>query len=82
MLGHGGFAVVYLAWDRELQREVALKVLREDRLTPNSLRRLKREAAVARELAHPRLVWVFDIEEAGHAIFLTLEPVPRGRRGT
>jgi hypothetical protein len=78
MLGRGGFSVVYLAVDHRLGREVALKVLRDDRLSAGSLRRFRREAVVARDLAHPRLVRIFDIEEAGGAIFLTLEAVAGG----
>ncbi len=78
VLGHGGFAVVYLAHDRELGRDVALKVLREDRLTPGSLTRLKREVRVARDLAHPNLVRVFDIETAGSALFVSLEAIHGG----
>jgi len=78
VLGHGGFAVVYLAHDRELDRDVALKVLREDRLTAGSLSRLKREVRVARELAHDNLVRVYDIESSGSALFITLEAVAGG----
>ncbi len=78
VLGHGGFAVVYLAHDRQLGRDVALKVLREDRLSPGSLSRLKREVRVARDLAHPNLVRVFDIEGAGSAVFVTLEAITGG----
>jgi len=78
VLGRGGFSVVYLARDRELGRDVAVKVLRQDRLTDSSLRRFKREAAVARDLAHPHLVRIYDIEQAGGSIFLTLEAVAGG----
>jgi tetratricopeptide (TPR) repeat protein len=78
VLGQGGFAVVYLAFDRLLQREVALKVLREDRLSPTSLRRFLREAALARDLSHPRLVRIFDVERAGTSVFLTMEAIDGG----
>jgi tetratricopeptide (TPR) repeat protein len=75
VLGVGGYAVVYLAFDRELRREVALKVLRADRMTPGALKRLRREAAVARDAASPRLVRVFDIGVSDAAVYLTLEVV-------
>lgn len=78
VLGTGGYAVVYRAFDRTLQREVALKVLRHDRLSPGALLRLRREAAVARDVVHPRIVRIFDIEEAGETVFLTMEIVDGG----
>ncbi len=75
VLGIGGYAVVYLAFDREIRREVALKVLRADRMSPGSLVRLRREAAVARDAASPRLVRIFDIGTSEAAVYLTLEVV-------
>ncbi|HEV7507936.1 MAG TPA: protein kinase [Thermoanaerobaculia bacterium] len=75
VLGVGGYAVVYLAFDRELRREVALKVLRADRMTAGALKRLRREAAVARDAASPRLVRIFDIGASDAAVYLTLEVV-------
>ena len=75
VLGVGGYAVVYLAFDRELRREVALKVLRADRMSPGSLARLRREAAVARDAASPRLVRIFDIGTSDAAVYLTLEVI-------
>ncbi len=78
VLGTGGYAAVYLAWDRELRCEVALKVLRADRMSLNSLRRLQREAAVARDLSSPRLLRIHDIGQADGAVYLTLEYVDGG----
>ncbi|MBW8876351.1 MAG: protein kinase [Acidobacteria bacterium] len=75
VLGFGGYAVVYLAFDRELRREVALKVLRADRMTSGALKRLRREAAVARDAASLRLVRIFDIGVSDAAVYLTMEVV-------
>ncbi|KAA0254174.1 MAG: serine/threonine protein kinase [Acidobacteria bacterium] len=75
VLGTGGSAVVYGAFDRELKRPVALKVLRGERVSEAVLRRFRREAAVARDAASPRLVRVFDIGQAADSIFLTMELV-------
>lgn len=76
--GVGGSAVVYAAFDRELRQPVALKVLRADRTSAAALTRFRREAAVARQAASPRLVRVFDIEATGESVFLTMEDVPGG----
>jgi len=75
VLGHGGHAVVYLALDRLLGRNVALKVLRSDRAGKVALERFRREAAVARDIASPHLVRIFDLGTAAGTIFLTLEHV-------
>ena len=76
--GVGGSAVVYSAFDRELRQTVALKVLRADRTSPAALVRMKREVAIARQAASPRLVRVFDIDATGESVFLTMEDVPGG----
>jgi len=74
----GGFAVVYVAHDRMLRREIALKVLRPDRMSDAAMARFRREVAVARDAASPRLVRVFDIETSDGAIYLTMELVDGG----
>jgi serine/threonine protein kinase/tetratricopeptide (TPR) repeat protein len=71
----GGYAVVYHAHDRELNRDIALKVLRRDRDSPEAFTRFRREVAVAREAASPHLVRVFDIESSDGAMYLTMELV-------
>jgi len=78
LLGRGGFATVYRAYDRELRREVALKVLRADRVSPAALQRFRREVAVARDAASDHLVRVFDIDRSGPSPFLTLELIEGG----
>ena len=75
VLGMGGSAVVYEAFDRELKRRVALKVLRTDRTSEAALKRFRREVAIARDAAGSRLVRVFDIGQSGDTVFLTMELV-------
>ncbi|MBK6407716.1 MAG: serine/threonine protein kinase [Holophagales bacterium] len=76
--GTGGSAVVYSAFDRDLKQIVALKVLRADRTSPAALARLRREVAIARQAASPRLVRVYDIDASGESVFLTMEDVEGG----
>lgn len=71
----GGSAVVYEAHDRELHRDIALKVLRPDRENDAALARFRREVAVARDASSPRLVRIFDIQTSDGAIYLTMELV-------
>jgi serine/threonine-protein kinase len=75
-VGEGSTAVVYLAWDRELGRPVALKLLREEvSLDPLGRARFAREIEAARSLAHPNVVPVYDGGEASGRHFLVMELV-------
>ena len=62
LLGAGGMGEVYHAWDRRLEREVALKVVRtEHRATTDFESRLKREARALARIVHPNVIRVFDV---------------------
>jgi serine/threonine protein kinase len=61
LIGEGGMGVVYLARDRELERDVALKVLRTPEATPDGVERLTREARILAKLEHPGIVPVHDV---------------------
>jgi serine/threonine protein kinase len=78
-LGEGGMAAVYRARDLRLNREVAVKVLR-DELTrdPDFLSRFEREAQVVASLSHPNIVPVYDVGEEQGSRFIVMEYV-RGR---
>ncbi len=58
LLGEGGFAKVYLAYDPELQRQVALKV---PHVSYDRLDLLRREARLAANLRHPAIVQIYEI---------------------
>lgn len=59
-VGRGGMGIVYRAYDRVLEREVALKVLRPDLADPGAPVRLEREARILARLEHPGIVPVHD----------------------
>ncbi len=59
-LGDGGFGEVYLAYDPRLDRDVALKVLRQAQPNDRVLERFFREARAAARLDHPNIVAVYD----------------------
>jgi WD40 repeat protein len=64
VLGSGGFAVVYLAFDPTLNRQVALKIPRPHALIrPELRRRFVTEARAAAKLDHPNIVPVYDAGE-------------------
>jgi serine/threonine protein kinase len=72
LLGHGGFGVVLLAFDKRLQRDVALKLPRPEFLASRDIReRFLREAQAAASLDHPNIVPVYDTGEIGPMWFIT-----------
>jgi len=78
-VGEGATAVVYHAWDRELDRTVALKLLRDEvSLDPLGRQRFHQEVQAAMKLYHPNLVSVFGAGEAAGRPFLVMELV-KGR---
>lgn len=64
LIGRGGMAQVYIAYDTRLSRTVAIKVLRSDMATDDTfLARFRREAQSSAALNHPSIVAVYDTGE-------------------
>ena len=75
-LGEGGMGEVYRAKDTRLDREVALKFVREDFAQDEAhLDRFEREAKVLASLNHPHIAAIHGLEEADDVRFLVLELV-------
>jgi tRNA A-37 threonylcarbamoyl transferase component Bud32 len=75
-LGAGGFGVVYLAYDPDVKRRVALKVLHPGRLNqPEAVARFEREARATARLRHPGIVQLYDYSRQGPPYFLVTEHV-------
>src|SRR5262245_38033625 len=73
VLGEGGMGVVYKARDRELNRTVALKVIRPELTShPEILERFKREILLASQVTHKNVVRIHDLGEAGDLRFLSM----------
>src|SRR5688572_8352640 len=76
LLGAGGMGEVYRARDPRLKREVALKVLPDVAAGDADRReRFTREALAVAALNHPHIVTIHSVEDAGTAVFLTMELV-------
>lgn len=67
-IGKGGMGTVYLAYDKRLQRQVALKTAR----LPQHQQRIVREAQLAAQLEHPHICHVHDISERGGIVFISM----------
>jgi eukaryotic-like serine/threonine-protein kinase len=77
VLGVGGMAAVYLASDRVLERQVAVKVLSPPYAqNPGFVERFRREARTAARLSHPNIVAVFDSGSDAGQPYLVMEYVP------
>ena len=73
-LASGGMSTVYVATDRRLERDVALKVMHPHMAgDPQFLDRLGREAKAAARLSHPHVVGVLDQGEDGRVAYLVME---------
>lgn len=75
-LGRGAQSVVYLAFDPQLEREVALKTLHFERPDPAQNATLLAEARMVGKLRHPGIVPIFEAGEEGGDLFLVFEYVP------
>ena len=74
VVGMGGMGIVYVAYDRKLDRKVALKLLRPDVVAVGEARaRLLREAQFVARLAHPNIINVHDVGEVDGHIYIDME---------
>ncbi len=70
LIGQGGFARVFQARDRRLDRRVAIKVIRHDLMGQQDfLERFRNEGVALAKLRHPGIVPIFDIRERGGLIY-------------
>ncbi len=77
VVGTGGMATVYRAFDETLERPVAVKVLhREVAAEGDQLERFRREAKAAARLSHAHIVTVIDAGEEGARPYIVFEYVP------
>jgi len=77
IIGTGGMAVVYLAWDSMLEREVAIKLLRQRfSRDPKFREQFHQEAKAAANLNHPNIVNVYDFGLDPNRLFIVMEYVP------
>ncbi len=73
-IGRGAMAYVYKAYDPEIDRFLAVKVLREDLATNDDYRKgFIREAKFAGQLAHPNIVTVYDVGVADDKPYIAME---------
>src|SRR5687767_7360859 len=77
-LGRGGMGSVYLAYDKRLDRQVAIKVLDVDPSLDESttlevIQRFQKEARAIAKLNHPNIVSIYDIGEENEKYYMVIE---------
>jgi len=74
LLGEGGMGAVYKVRDREVDRFVALKVIKPElAVRPEILQRFKQELILARQVTHKNVIRIFDLGEADGVKFITMD---------
>ena len=81
-LGQGGMGVVYAAHDCELDRQVALKVLRAAAATDEERMRMLREGQAMARVTHPNVITVYEVGVEGTLVFLAQELLDAGTLGS
>jgi serine/threonine-protein kinase len=76
-LGEGGMGQVFKARHHLLERIVALKIIRQDRISndPEAVHRFQREARAAALLSHPNIVLLYDMDRVGDTYYIAMEYV-------
>lgn len=81
-LGGGGMAIVYKAYDTHLENEVALKIIRPDRMgsehTRDMFARFESEAKRVARLSHPNIIPILDYGEFDQTPYLVMKYIPGG----
>src|SRR6266403_4701301 len=74
LLGRGGMGAVYKARDSELDRIVALKLIRSELASnPQILKRFKQELILARQVTHKNVIRIFDLGQSDGIKFITMD---------
>lgn len=77
-LGSGGMGTVFAAYDEQLDRKVALKLLHTAVTDSDERRRVLREAQAMARVSHPNVVQVYDVGEIHGRVFIAMEYIEGG----
>ena len=74
-LARGGMAIVFIAYQRTLKRQIALKIFPRKLLTSKTAERFQSEAESAAILSHPNIIPVYEVGETEEFLFFTMQLV-------
>ena len=73
VIGEGGMGKVYKAYDNDLDRTVALKLVRPELASdPNSMQRFKQELLLASRISHRNILRIHDLGDVGGVKFISM----------
>jgi len=72
-LARGGSAAVFIAFQRTLKRQIAIKILPKSLLTPETAERFQMEAESAAILSHPNIIPIYEVGETGDFLFIAMQ---------
>jgi serine/threonine protein kinase len=73
LLGQGGMGAVYLAYDQDLGRQVALKLVRPELMVyPGAMARFRQELLLASKISHRNILRIHDLGDAGGMKFISM----------
>lgn len=72
-LARGGMAVVFVAYQRTLKRQIAVKILPKSEMTPEAAESFRQEAETSAILFHPNIVPIYEVGETDAFLFFTMQ---------
>ena len=72
-LARGGMAIVFIAYQRNLKRRIAVKILPKKLVTPSKAELFQQEAEAAAILSHPNIIQIFDVGAVAEFIYFTMQ---------
>jgi serine/threonine-protein kinase len=72
-LSRGGMAVIFVAYQKSLKRQIAVKILPKSILTPLAAESFQQEAELAAILSHPNIVPIYEIGDTKDFLFFTMQ---------
>ncbi len=74
-LGRGAMAVIFVAFQRTLKRQIAVKVLPRSILTPAAAEQFQQEAELAAILSHPNIIQIYEVGSTDEFIYFSMQLV-------
>ncbi|MCF8063583.1 MAG: serine/threonine protein kinase [Deltaproteobacteria bacterium] len=72
-LARGGMAVLFVAFQRTLKRQIAVKILPKSQMTPEAAAGFRQEAETSAILSHPNIVPIYEVGETNDFLFFTMQ---------
>lgn len=74
-LARGGMSIIFVAYQRSLKRQIAVKILPKKLITPKTANLFQQEAESAAILYHPNIIPIYEVGETDEFLFFTMQLV-------